>query len=206
MVPLKEKIVQRLRDLKNGLDRQRKGQTEKFKREKKIIEDEERSHQKLWSNADYERIDDVVQECLEEATQAIENLQSYAKTHNQRESLKEALALLDIARSHSSPRLRLVLLNLADAMWVANPSLESGVLCHGGINDPNIDHVSAKGSKLRIMEAIRKEAEILGVKEFESVLYYLDTVSSTMKETFHCVREKSGWEDVKGRQFGPVEK
>jgi len=117
-------------------------------------------------------------------------------------SYSSILQILEKAKSDLSNTVRRNLTLVADGLYTGGSRIDDGTFCDGGCKDPKFGIDGSRGSKFRIMEAILKEAEQLGTKEFENVIYYLEIVLSSMREALHCWRNGWGWDD-RMMQFGP---
>ncbi|KAH7399766.1 hypothetical protein BKA64DRAFT_641932 [Cadophora sp. MPI-SDFR-AT-0126] len=72
-----------------------------------------------------------------------------------------------------------------------------------GCQDPELDVGSSREGKLRMMEALLKEAEQLGTKEVENLMNYLVFILWRIQHCLTGWREYTGWTDEK-LQFGPA--
>ena len=163
----------------------------------------------LWTKKHYDEIDPAVRESIEGIIDNITGgmdpacaMQRPDNTPGEAISYSSILQILEKAKSDPSNTVRRNLTLVAEGLYAGGSWIDSGTFCDGGCKDPQLNVDSSRGSKFRIIEAILKEAEQLGTKELDSVLYYLDIVLSSMGEQLRCWRIDWQWDDRMG-QFGP---
>lgn len=163
----------------------------------------------LWTNEQYNELDPVIRRTIKDTIEQITDAEGREhpmrgpdNTPGEATSYSWILRILENATSHPSNTVRRNLTLVGSGLDTGSTYLDDGTDCDDGYQDPELDVDGSRLSKFRIVEAILKEAEQLGNKEFKSVIYYLEIILASMRDVLRCWRLEWGWDDRR-MQFGP---